>query len=524
MKKSFIFTTLAIAMGLTGCNDSHNDNNGTNTISSKTTIAIGDSNCWYGGTLTSTGIDKNNNGTLESSEVTSSSTSCNQYPEKGVEVPYTVLATGKDAKGVDYKIMNGGYGSDIAGNPNNPAQFYALTDRGPNADYTDPVYGAGKVFPIPDYNPHLGLFELKTDGTIKLIKTIPFMNKDGKLMTGLPNSSALGGTGETAFGPDLKILTVDSSKPYDAKTNPVKTDDNGIDSEGLAALKDGTFWVSDEYGPHIVHFDANGKEIERINAFVNDTRRNAKYLLPNEFSYRRPNRGMEGLTITPDQKTLVGIIQSTMSLPDKKVNNLDITRIVSINLETGEISQYLYRQEQVGNSNCALVALGGTSFLVLERDGEMPLQNANAFKRVYKIDLKDATNLEKITTNTDWNQDSTLGLTYKGSTLEQVILNNLDKSDKKKTQAGWDFLAQNNIKPAYKELVVDMVKRGYPHDKMEGLWLMSNSRLGIINDDDFGLNSTDDTPITQKFLDSAKTIMDTTKLYVVEKLDLNAFK
>ncbi|MCU4414401.1 esterase-like activity of phytase family protein [Acinetobacter sp. WU_MDCI_Axc73] len=523
MKKTFLFTTLAIAMGLTGCNDSNNDN-GTNTVSSTTKIALGDSNCWYGGTLNSTGIDKNNNGVLDANEVTTSSPTCNNFPAKGVELPYNVLKTDVDAKGVSYKIMNGGYGSDISGNPNNPLQFYGLTDRGPNADYTNADGVSGKVFPILDYNPHLGLFELQADGSIKLIKTIPFQSRDGKLMTGLPNSSTLGGTGEIAFGPDLKILTVDPSKPYDAKTNPIKTDDNGIDSEGLAALKDGTFWVSDEYGPHIVHFDANGKEIERINAFVNDTRRNPKYLLPYEFSYRRPNRGMEGLTITPDQKTLVGIIQSTMSLPDKKTNNLDITRIVSINLETGEISQYLYRQELVGNSNCSLVALGGTSFLVLERDGEMPLQNAKAFKRVYKIDLKDATNLEKVQTNTDWNQDAKLGLTYKERTLEQVILDNLDKSDKTKTQSGWDLLAQNNIKPARKELVIDMAAQGYPHDKMEGLWLMSNSRLGIINDDDFGLNSTDDTPITQKFLDSAKTMMDTTKLYVIEKLDLTPFK
>ena len=32
-------------------------------------------------------------------------------------------------------------------------------------------------------------------------------------------------------------------------------DPNGYDSEGLVALKDGTFWVSDEYGPFITHFD-----------------------------------------------------------------------------------------------------------------------------------------------------------------------------------------------------------------------------------------------------------------------------
>jgi hypothetical protein len=55
---------------------------------------------------------------------------------------------------------------------------------------------------------------------------------------------------------------------------------------------------------------------------------------------------MEGLTITPDQKTLVGIMQSTMYNPSKAVKNLDITRIVTVNLETGEIGQYLYKQDK----------------------------------------------------------------------------------------------------------------------------------------------------------------------------------
>ena len=40
--------------------------------------------------------------------------------------------------------------------------------------------------------------------------------------------------------------------------------DDGYDPEGLVALRDGTFWVSDEYGPYITHFDKTGKEIERL--------------------------------------------------------------------------------------------------------------------------------------------------------------------------------------------------------------------------------------------------------------------
>ena len=47
---------------------------------------------------------------------------------------------------------------------------------------------------------------------------------------------------------------------------PVAKDPYGYDSEGLVALPDGTFWVSDEYGPYITHFDANGYELGRLDA------------------------------------------------------------------------------------------------------------------------------------------------------------------------------------------------------------------------------------------------------------------
>ncbi|WP_231908910.1 esterase-like activity of phytase family protein [Marinomonas sp. TW1] len=115
------------------------------------------------------------------------------------------------------------------------------------------------------------------------------------------------------------------------------------------ALKDGTFWVSDEYGPHMVHYDANGVEIGRINAFKMDSRNT--FNLPAVFQHRRANRGMEGLAITPDEQTLVGIMQSTMRNPDKAAQKGDLTRIVTVNLQTGKTEQYLYRQEKNENSN-----------------------------------------------------------------------------------------------------------------------------------------------------------------------------
>ncbi|MDA3946303.1 MAG: esterase-like activity of phytase family protein, partial [Helicobacteraceae bacterium] len=226
-----------------------------------------------------------------------------QVPVEGSPLAYTVLDDAIDngaQPGIPMEVRNGGYGSAACADPENINRVYALTDRGPNATYTG-ADGKGKMFPTPDYTPRIGLFEIQEDGSVTKIKDILLKDRAGNNITGLPNSSALGGTGETPYDKDGNTI-----KNLDGT---IKTDDFGLDGEGLAALKDGTFWVSDEYGPHMVHFDAAGKEIGRINAFSDDNR--TQFNLPAEFQNRRANRGMEGLTITPDQKTLVGIMQST---------------------------------------------------------------------------------------------------------------------------------------------------------------------------------------------------------------------
>ncbi len=62
-----------------------------------------------------------------------------------------------------------------------------------------------------------------------------------------------------------------------------------------------------------MHYSADGVELERINPFAADDRN--LYDLPAEFGNRWANRGMEGLTITPDESTLVGIMQSSLDNP-----------------------------------------------------------------------------------------------------------------------------------------------------------------------------------------------------------------
>ena len=499
--------------GTNGSNGSNGSNgaNGQTSLIMQQALALGDQHCWMGGTAVQSGLDANSNSLLDASEINQASTLCqpNAFAFAGVRLPYQSISyTSSDYIAANVDLRNGGYGSDMTAHPSNPMQFYALTDRGPNADFTGDQ-GDGKMFITPDYTPRIGLFEVQANNQVRQLKTILLRRPDGTAVTGLPNPVGLGGTKELPYDASGKVLAVDPNQPYDANSNPSRTDDYGIDSEGLVAMPDGTFWVSDEYGPHIVHFNADGIEIGRINAFANDSR--DTFHLPAEFAKRRANRGMEGLTVTPDHKTLVGIMQSTLSNPDKSVNKLTVTRIVTINLETGKVAQYLYKQEIAANSNSAIVALSATSFLVLERDGNFYKDSPEVMKHVYKISLTGATNLEDVAETDSIKQDASLGLTINGKTLEQVELAD-----------GWAGLTAAGITPVSKALVLDMgAQVNYAHDKMEGLWLINPTRLGVINDDDFAVESLNN-QVVQKHLDKAKTRIDGSTLYVIDGLDLSA--
>lgn len=447
---------------------------------------------------------------------------------QGAPLPYEVLnnqfinAAYPNKK---LEIRKGGFGSDAAAHPTNPNQFYALTDRGPNADFEGSA-GSGKLFLLPDYTPCIGLFELRENSQIIKVKEILLKDVNGNPITGLPNPKALGGTNEIPYDVTGKLMTVHPDLPFDEITNPIMTDINGLDPEGLAVLKDGSFWISDEYGPHLVHYNSDGIEIARINPFASDKRNNViingkPILLPSEFANRRANRGMESLTITPDQTTLVGVMESALDNPDKVGRDSAFTRIMTINLRTGQLAQYLYRLNTAKHVNSGIVAINSHEFYIIEHDRKMPIQDRDAQKYIYKIDISQATDIESITSEVaaneySVNQDENFGLMINNQTLEHFLA--FDDSH-------WQTLAAMNIKLVHKTRVVDVIGAvDYPHDKLEGLWLRHDGSLGLLNDDDFSITDADDDTITsadleyiiqQKYLDSDKTLEDANRLYIV---------
>ena len=356
-----------------------------------------------------------------------------------------------------------GYGSSIDADPQNPNRFYGLTDRGPNADGGEDV----KIFLLPHFTPSIGHFEIQANGKIKKLRDIPLRDAHGKPLTGLPNPAGYGTSKETVVDANHQLL---------------QRDKTGIDSEGLAVMRDGTFWVSDEYGPHIVHFDRYGIELERMSPRgVHTTGRR----LPAVLGHLRPNRGMEGITTTPSNRVLVGIMQSALYNPSKQaVVNKSVTRILMFDLATGKTKQYLYQQGGDFWKNSEIRAIDEHRFLVDEHNGK-------DVKHVYLIDLNGATDVSDPA-------DSATGLKVNGKAIEEN---------------SWEELAAAGIKPVRKTLVSDVKKDvDFQSSKFEGMWVADGGKtLWIINDDDFGIDSKDDHTIVPKRLPNGQT--DATRLY-----------
>lgn len=352
-------------------------------------------------------------------------------------LPRTVLTT---VKGVE--VFDAGYGSSIATDPAAPGFFYLLADRGPNYDAGKDI----KAFVDPTFIPRIGRFKLE-GGTLTQVAKIELSNKEKKPLSGIPPLIGSGGTGETALGTDGKIL---------------RSDPEGIDPEGITAIKGGEFWISEEYGPSLLHLDAHGRTLERYSPFTGGST-----ALPQVLQKRRANRGIEGLTMLPDRKTLVAIFEGPLDNPKDAGRKSVLTRLLRYDTQSGQTRQYVYVQDAVDDRNSDITAIDATHFLVIERDADMPGDSAKPakIKRVYRIDLTSATDVSDPANGAD-------GMLFGGKSLESLAPADLQAA---------------GIVPVKKELLVDLLALGYPHDKPEGIAIVDNNTIAISNDDDFGL-------------------------------------
>ena len=387
----------------------------------------------------------------------------------------------------------------------NIVTFYAVPDRGPNADNIGKAditsgYPAGvtqqnvRPFKLPDYQGRIVKFKLYRDsGKVFLVDNIMLTSPSGTPITGRGNAA---GIDEVPVAFTSKSYPNKDYSDKDGNTyHALDYDPYGGDFEGiLIDPEDKTFWMCDEYRPAIYQFDANGKMLNRYIASGTAAADSlastspgyyGSETLPAVYQKRRANRGFEGLALDHHNGVIYAFIQTPMYNPDSSTkNNSDVIRIVGISKYDGTVvAEYIYllernagsghslkRTDKIGDAVYVGKESGDMRFLVMERDSSAPSDGMTGHKYVYEIDLSYATNMRSTSTLTAIaDRDGTDG----SKTLEQMTAGDL---------------ASAGIKTAFKLKLFNLPSLGYmPSDKPEGLAVLPDGSIAVINDNDFGL-------------------------------------
>ncbi|MCK6394608.1 esterase-like activity of phytase family protein [Zoogloea sp.] len=318
--------------------------------------------------------------------------------------------SGSDLSGLTNTLENGapanilgGLGSAIAWAGGDT--FLLTPDRGPNASAWNSAVDNTTSW-IPRFQTmNLGL-STTTFSAGSLATLTPVLNATTLLSssTALNYGSApvlTGSNGENYFtGRSDAFATGTSTNPNNAR----------LDLEGIRVAADGkSVYISDEYGPYIYRFDrATGERTgvitlpEKFAAPTPAATESAE--IAANTSGRVTNKGMEGLAITPDGKTLVGVMQSPLAQDGGTAAST--VRIVTIDLATGKVThEYAYELDNIGTTAkpkygtiSEIVAINDHEFIIDERDGKGLGDDSKAVqKKLYTINLNGAQDVGTLT-------------------------------------------------------------------------------------------------------------------------------
>ena len=359
----------------------------------------------------------------------------------------------------------GAFGSGLCGNGPQEGSYLALADRGP---------GDGTI----DYRPryHALRVEREAENPARLRVTVEattvFSDADHRPFSGLE--------------PDQKSSA--------AAHAPVLKDGRAcLDPEAIVRAADGTLYVADEYGPFVYHFDRDGhlrRVLRPTEGYLPCDAQGTPDFGSNEnlTAGRTPNRGFEGLAISPDGHTLTALLQSALIQDGGKGGG--VTRLLTFDTESGRpVAGYAYalenpseaserlgltRGDHLKNKNMSvseLHAVDDGRFLAIDRDNRGLDRSADpqpaAAKSVWLVDLAGATNLLALPS-----QPYTLATNAKATGYTSLS----------------EAVARGLVKPVGKRLLIDLVRackesgdpafaEGVP-EKWEGLALRPASEPG----------------------------------------------
>jgi hypothetical protein len=276
--------------------------------------------------------------------------------------------------------------------------FWGVGDRGPNIKPKDAVrhYGldhlaplaaleGAKVMPLPQAGPALARFRLVGE-RVELEAVLPLTAPDGTPINGLPAPEFAGAETEPVFALD---------------GSPLPCSPDGADSEGIAARRDGRFWIAEEYGPSLLLVRDDGVVEERLVPADSAARYAGSAVpvregLPQIAAARKLNRGFEALAISPAGLTLYTAFQSPLAHPDRAAHDAgQVVRIWALDAEDGAFkAEYAYPLDPpigfVRDSQAGPVVAGDVkvSELACLPDGDLlVLERVTLSTHIYRVRL-----------------------------------------------------------------------------------------------------------------------------------------
>jgi glycerophosphoryl diester phosphodiesterase len=248
------------------------------------------------------------------------------------------------------KADSGDDDDDDEGGRGSRSVYWAMPDNGfgnkaNSADFLLRVYKVRPEFETKDGGP----------GTIDILGFVQFRDPDGRIPWPIVN-------GATAD----RLLT-----------------GSDFDIESIRIDRRGDFWVGDEFGPFLLHFDEDGRLLE------------APIHLPGVKSPDHPtlaggtpnlpsSRGFEGTAISPNGRTLYPTLEGALTTDADQRRRI----FYEFDIRSGSYTDrtWQFRMEDPAHAIGDVTAVDKNRLLVIERDN---LQGtAAAFKRVYLVDLR----------------------------------------------------------------------------------------------------------------------------------------
>jgi hypothetical protein len=367
-------------------------------------------------------------------------------------------------------------------------RIWLLTDRGPTIDCADVkrligleadgLCGAektGRIYPLPGFVPSIYGVDIGADHQARITVFLPLKGKSGKPVSGRP-TNVTQPAGEPAFTGEGK---------------PLPADPSGVDPEAFVRLKDGDFWLAEEFGPSLLHVGADGTILKRLvpegsAAEFKDADYEVVPILPPVLRKRVNGRGIEGLALSPDERFLYMMMQGPLANPDSdSARPARHSRLWKLERETGRVvGEYLYPLDAAEPGN----EPEGQEKPAQEKPAQdaLPVANRSALSFVSEIATIGE---DKLLVLERLNRTVTraTAITLTDKSLIPPLFDRLEKVPALETldHAG---LMVRELEPLEKTPMFD--SRMFPSlpSRIEGMAILSPQEIVLINDNEFAID------------------------------------